>query len=116
MNRGDVVTVRVPYLSGVGGKSRPAVVIQADFYNNQLVHTIIAAITSNLARAADPAYLLIDPATADGAPSGLHQPSLIRCDRLFTIDQKDVAKTIGKLSSATIQEVDACLKAVLNLP
>jgi mRNA-degrading endonuclease toxin of MazEF toxin-antitoxin module len=46
----------------------------------------------------------------------LNQPSVVRCDRLFTIDQRSVGRTIGKLSAATMQHVDSCLKVALGLP
>jgi mRNA-degrading endonuclease toxin of MazEF toxin-antitoxin module len=33
MNRGDIILVRFPHPSGIRGKKRPAVVVQADSYN-----------------------------------------------------------------------------------
>ena len=43
--RGDVVIVAFPYVSGGGGNNRPALVIQADRNNQRLANTIVAMIT-----------------------------------------------------------------------
>jgi mRNA-degrading endonuclease toxin of MazEF toxin-antitoxin module len=48
MNRGDVVLVRFPHPSGARGKKRPAVVVQADSYNQLLRTVVVAEITTNL--------------------------------------------------------------------
>jgi len=37
MNRGDIILVRFPHPSGIRGKKRPAVVVQADVYNQTTV-------------------------------------------------------------------------------
>jgi hypothetical protein len=60
--------------------------------------------------------LLIDPTTPDGALSGLKKSSLVNCSVLFTIEQIDVIAVIGSLSSATMREIDDCLRNALDLP
>jgi mRNA-degrading endonuclease toxin of MazEF toxin-antitoxin module len=60
MNRGDVIPVRFPHPSGVRGKKRPAVVVQADAYMGVVSTVVVAEITKNLALAGDPACLFID--------------------------------------------------------
>ena len=45
VQRGDVILVPVPFTSGVGGKVRPALVVQSDHNNQRLINTIIAVIT-----------------------------------------------------------------------
>ncbi len=61
--RGDVVIVALPYVSGAGGKNRPALIIQGDRNNQRLQNTIVAMITGNIRMAAaEPTQLLIDPA------------------------------------------------------
>ena len=63
VERGDVVLTRVPHAAGGRGKKRPAVVIQADHYNQSERFVIVAEITTNLTRVADPANLLVETAT-----------------------------------------------------
>ena len=47
LDRGDVVLTRFPHASGLRGKKRPALVVQADAYNVKLGHAVIAEITTN---------------------------------------------------------------------
>ena len=114
--RGDVVIVAFPYVSGGGGKNRPALVIQNDRDNGRLSNTIVAMITGNTQyAAAEPTQLLIDPATPEGRSSGLNFPSAVKCGNLFTIRQQDILATIGHLSPTLIVQVDDCLRAALQL-
>ncbi len=71
MKRGDVVLVFYPFASGAGGKRRPGLVVQNDADNSRMAATIVAQITTNLARAGEPSHLLIDASTKDGLRSGL---------------------------------------------
>ncbi len=114
--RGDVVIVQFPYQDGTRGKNRPALVVQCDENNHRLQNTIIAMITGNIQRAGtEPTQLLVDPSVPDGKNSGLHGPSAVKCENLFTISQGDILRTIGRLSLALMAKVDACLKSSLGL-
>lgn len=115
VSRGDVVLAFVENVGAPGGKLRPALVVQSDRNNTRLNETIIAAITSNTSRVHEPHQLLIDISTPDGAASGLLHDSAIRCERLHTIPQSDVRRNIGRLPAATMQKIDACLKASLGI-
>jgi mRNA-degrading endonuclease toxin of MazEF toxin-antitoxin module len=115
LQRGDVVMTRIPHAGGNRGKKRPAVIIQADSYNGKLKHFIVAEITGNLAAANDPASFLIDTSTPDGQATGLDQNSVVCCLFLATVGEGAISKVIGKLSSAMIGQLDACLKTVLHL-
>ena len=115
LNRGDVVVTRFPHASGLRGKKRPALIVQADIYNGAVAHLIVAQITSNLAPTNDPAFVLIDVSTADGHASGLGQDSLVSGLFLATVFADQVDRVIGKLSVSLMQKVDACLKVALAL-
>ena len=60
--------------------------------------------------------MLVDPATADGAGSGLHGPSLIKCGNLATVRQQRILRVIGYLTGAVQQQVNRAVKAALELP
>ena len=114
--RGDIVIVQFPYQDGARGKNRPALVVQCDRNNRRLQNTVVAMITGNIQRAqTEPTQLLVDPSTADGQSSGLHGPSAVKCENLFTIGQADILRTIGRLTPALMARVDICLKASLAL-
>ena len=114
--RGDVVVALFPLASGSGSKPRPVLVVQSDTYNTKMQNLVVAAITTNLKHAADPASVLIDVAAPEGKASGLVQNSIVSCVNLATIDGSLVAKKVGRLPAAVMHRVDASLKAALALP
>jgi mRNA interferase MazF len=116
MKRGDVVLVAFPYVSGGGGKNRPALVIQCDHNNQRLSNTIVAMITGNTKLVAmEPTQRLIDPSTSEGRSSGLSFPSAVKCKNLYTVGQQDILRTLGNLPTSTMVKIDDCLKASLGL-
>jgi mRNA-degrading endonuclease toxin of MazEF toxin-antitoxin module len=115
MNRGDVVLVRFPHPSGIRGKKRPAVVVQADAYSSAIPTVIVAEITKNLTMAADPACLYVDVTTPDGNATGLVRDSVVSCLLLVTV-YADTVQLLGTLSPALKAKLDGCLKAALQLP
>ena len=115
--RGDVVLVHIPYIELTGiGKRRPVVVVQRDEYNDKLPHVLIAAVTSRTRQEDDPTSCILDPSDSEGKAAGVSRRSLIRCDRIFTVDQVSIESVIGKLSFGSMARVDDCLRAALGLP
>jgi len=115
MTRGDVVVVQFPYADGTRGKNRPSLIIQNDRDNRRLANTVVAMISGNTRHAGEPTQVLVDPATATDASSGLHGPSVVKRCNLFTVRQTDVLNTIGRLSGDLLTHVDAALKTALDL-
>jgi mRNA-degrading endonuclease toxin of MazEF toxin-antitoxin module len=115
MKRGDVVLVNIPYVDGPGGKKRPVVVLQRDEDNARLPHTIVATISTNLRGAGSPTHYLIDPGDSEGKAAGVLHRSVIRCDRLFTVEQSLIGRTIGHLAPRTMEGVEKCLRISLGL-
>lgn len=115
MNRGDVVIVEFPFADGGRGKNRPALVVQHDRDNQRLTNTVVAMISGNVRHAGEPTQVLVDPATPDGASSGLHGPSVVKCNNLYTIRQQDVQRIIGKLPAQMLTAVNDALRATLHL-
>ncbi len=114
--RGDVLIAIVPTADGSTTKARPVLVVQSDTYNAKLTNLLVAGITSNLKHASDPASLLLDVSTPDGQATGLTKNSVVSCINLYTINDSFVAKKIGVLSVALMQQVNDCLKVALDLP
>jgi mRNA interferase MazF len=114
MKRGDVVIVDFPFVDGVQGKLRPALVVQNDLDNQRLTNTIVAMISGNVKLAAEPTQVLVDPATPDGASSRLLGVSVIKCNNLFTIRQQDVRRPVGTLSPTLLRLVDDALRSALG--
>jgi mRNA-degrading endonuclease toxin of MazEF toxin-antitoxin module len=113
MRRGEVVEVDWPYSDWTGSKKRPAVVAQADFLNGLIDDTILVQITST--RHGIPGTeVLLDPAVETA--SGPTKVCVASCINLLTIDQARALRTVGYLSDATMQQINDCLKAVLEVP
>jgi mRNA-degrading endonuclease toxin of MazEF toxin-antitoxin module len=91
------------------------VVVQSDLNNHPLTTSIFAMVTSNIRRSAEPAQVLIDVGSADGAGTGLVRTSCIKCENLYTLPQQTIIKTIGRLSSPLVQRLDDALKTSLQL-
>jgi mRNA-degrading endonuclease toxin of MazEF toxin-antitoxin module len=112
MNRGQVVEVDWAYSDLSGSKVRPAVVVQADFLNGLVDDTILVKITSK--RFGIPGTeVALDPTTE--VLSGLSKICYASCNNILTRDEVLVGPVIGVLSDAAMQEIEACLKKVLEL-
>lgn len=116
MMPGDVVLVPFPYQDRPGRKIRPAIVVQSDAENQRLANTILAMITGHLDDAGSPTMVFVDPATVDGAGSGLRGPSLVKCYNLATVRQHRVIHVLGHLSDTMMIQVGDALRAALELP
>jgi mRNA-degrading endonuclease toxin of MazEF toxin-antitoxin module len=113
MKRGEVVELDWPFSDRTGSKTRPAIVVQADFLNGLVDDTIFVQITGT--RHGIPGTEVeIDPATETG--SGLTKVCYASCTNVLTLDQTLVLHTVGYLSDAILRQIEACLKIVLELP
>ena len=116
VRRGEIVLVDFPYSDQTGSKVRPALVVQADLWNQPLDDTILAMITSSRHRRVGAAtQLVIDITTVEGQQTGLRLNSVIQCENLLTYDQALILRVLGRLSAAAMQQIDACLKAALGI-
>ena len=115
VQRGDVLLVSFPVATGTKTKKRPALVVQADSYNRSMHNAIVAEITSNKARAADPAHLLVDVSLPEGQATGLLKNSLVSCVNLATLHESLCNRVIGSFSPVLMEQVDECLKVALEL-
>jgi mRNA interferase MazF len=112
MNRAEVVIVDWPFTDLSGSKLRPAVVVQADFLNGLVDDTIYVKVQSQ--RYGIPSTEVeLDPAVETA--SGLKHLCYASCKDLLTREQTLVHHTLGVLSDTAMREIEACLKAVLEI-
>ena len=114
--RGDIVMVSFPFSDGSGAKIRPSLVVQNEADSKRLDNTVVAMITGNISHAHESTQLLIDPSTPDGQHSGLRGPSVVKCNVLVTVSQRTILRTLGRISAASLQKINECLKVALDLP
>jgi mRNA interferase MazF len=105
MRRGDLVTVS---LSGDYGKPRPALIIQADLFEEHPSLTILP-ITSEL-RDAPLFRVMVEPTKENG----LHVPSQVMIDKAHTVPSEKLSKPFGRLSDEIMVAINRALAVFLG--
>jgi len=101
MKRGDLVVVAVP---GDYGKPRPALVMQADVFNESHASVTLVPVTSTLVDA--PLFRL----TVEPSPgNGLRTLSQIMIDKVTTVRRARIGSTIGHLEDDLLLRVSRAL-------
>jgi mRNA interferase MazF len=111
--RGDVVLVLFPNSDLRTAKRRPALVLQRDNLGTGLEQTIVAMISSNLARRAHPSRVSISAASREGQAAGVRLDSVVMTDNLVTVLEREIDSVLGRLPN--IAAVDAALRYTLGL-
>lgn len=104
--RGDFVTIA---MQGDFGKPRPALVIQADFFNEHASVTVLP-VTSTLV-AAPLLRVTVQPSLG----SGLQRPSQVMVDKAMTVKRDKVGPAFGRIEAETLVEVERCLAVFLGV-
>lgn len=111
--RGDVVLVLFPNSDLRTAKRRPALVIQRNNLANGLSQTIVAMISSNLARRGHPSRVFVALNLPESKNSGLRLDSVIMSDNLATVLDAEIDQVLGQFSD--MRPVDAAIKHTLAL-
>lgn len=111
-DRGDVVLVAFPDSNLITAKKRPAVVVQPRNLNTGISQTVLAMISSNLARAGHPSRVVVRHAT-EGQHAGLRRDSVIMTDNIVTVLDVQIRGKLGALSD--MSAVDTALRHTLGL-
>lgn len=107
MKRGDVVTIA---LQGDYGKPRPALVAQADAFNETHASITVLPLTSSIVDA--PLFrLTIDPARQNG----LTHVSQVMVDKVISVPRARIGKVIGRLPDDTMIRVTRALSVWLGI-
>jgi mRNA interferase MazF len=111
--RGQIVLVLFPDSNLRTAKRRPVLIIQADNLATGMAQTIVAMITSNMARAGHPSRVALQQSSAQGKQAGILMDSVIMTDNLATIRETEIDQTIGTLTEMT--EVNDALRHTLAI-
>lgn len=112
MKRGDVVWAEIASPAG-GARRLPAVVVSHDAFNARATWrsvVVVPVATSPRQARRGPTVVRID-----GALPGMAEPSVAVCHQVTTLDRSKLSATIGSLPSGTMAEIDAALRATLDL-
>ena len=107
MKRGDVVTIA---LQGDLGKPRPAVVLQADLFNESHPSIVVLPITSVI-ETAPLIRITVEPSTGNG----LRIASQVMIDKPTTVRRERIGKVIGRLDDDIVLRVGRAMIVWLGL-
>ena len=112
MRRGEVWWASLGEPRGSGpGLRRPVVIVQADDFNESAIRTVLClAVTSNLRLGEAPGNVRL-PRRA----SGLSKDSIANVAQVITADKQLLTQRVGRLTSATLRDIDAGMRLVLAL-
>jgi mRNA interferase MazF len=108
MARGDLVIVatRGAYTS----KPRPALIVQADLFNETHASVTVCPVTSDVIDA--PLFRITLP---PGARTGLQAPSQVMVDKVVSVPRSAIGRRIGGCDPAELELVEDALRRWLAL-
>ena len=104
--RGDFVRIA---MQGDFGKSRPALVVQADLFSEHASTTVLP-MTNTLVSAP-----LLRVTVQPSAENGLHQPSQVMVDKAMTVMRDKIGPAFGRIDADALVEVERCLAVFLGI-
>ena len=113
IKRGEIYSTDLLHKDARGvelGKIRPAVVVQANDWNDLLGSTIIVPISSLL-----PGFISARTVVLKKGESGLDKDSNILFSQMRSIDKSRLIKKVGKLPLEKMKSVDKALSLTLGL-
>ncbi len=110
--RGKIVLVPFPFTDLSAQKVRPALIVSALVPSSA---DIIVAFISTVIIHRTPADVLIARGNGSFQKTGLKFASIIRCDKLATLDKRIVLGELGALDSSLLHAVNRGLRRALGL-
>ena len=104
--RGDFVTIA---MQGDFGKPRPALVVQANVFDEHSSLTVLP-VTSTLL-AAPLLRITVEPSDENG----LQKTSQIMVDKILTVKRDKVGPAIGRINATLMVEVERCMAVFLGI-
>jgi mRNA interferase MazF len=96
---GEIVLIPVPFSNLTSVKRRPVLVLSNNAYNKSSIDMIVVAITSNLSQKG------MQISNDDLENGILPKISVIKVDKIYTLEQGIAIKKIGKLKNKTLIDV-----------
>lgn len=106
LKRGDIVLVTHADL----GKPRPAIVVQADEFNENPATILVCPLTSDIAE-----KLPLRPIILPNPGTGLRERSQIMTDKMLALRRDRVRGVLGAINAATNEQLDRALLILLGL-
>ncbi|MBM7855361.1 mRNA interferase MazF [Desulfohalotomaculum tongense] len=111
IKRGDIFYADLsPVVGSEQGGTRPVLILQNDIGNQYSPTTIVAAITSQIAKAKLPTHVEIS-----GEISGLNRDSVVLLEQIRTIDKSRLLQRVSSLNDGLMNDVKKAIEVSLGL-
>ena len=97
----DVCLIPIPFTDLTSSKRRPVIIISNNDYNNNTDDVLVMGITSNLKERID--SVEIDQNDMDTGT--LKMKSIVRIDKIYSLNKNLIIKTFGKLNLKKFSEI-----------
>lgn len=111
-NKGVIVLIPFPFTDLSAHKVRPALIISKKNIGDDL---IVAFISSQLPERLSPTDIIIKDYDSSFAATGLKISSVIRLDKIATLDKKTALGELGCINKKVEMEVNKNLKILFGL-
>jgi mRNA interferase MazF len=109
--RGEVYLVTFdPTVGSEIQRTRPALILQNDITNRNSTITIVTAITSQFEEPLYPTEVMVSP-----PEGGLTVPSVALLNQIRSIDRRRLVRRLGRVTAATMEQVDRALRISMGL-
>jgi mRNA interferase MazF len=112
LTRGDIVLAAFPYTDLSMQTRRPALVLNE---NTEHGDVILAFISTQLPSNPNPTSVILESTDPDFQQTGLKSNSVIRLDKIATIERRLVTRRLGKLAPSRMPVIDQALIAALHI-
>lgn len=106
MPKGNIVLIPFPFTDLSGNKLRPALVLSED-----VLDVTVSFITTQL-QWQQPTDILLQPQSQNG----IKRTSLVRLNKIATVDKSLIVGSIGSITTAQITELNQKLKQLFQIP
>jgi mRNA interferase MazF len=113
MTPGEIYLAYFPYGDAPAWKLRPVLLLTPPI--GSVPELLVAYITTVMPTVLLPSDLILDPSNPDHASTKIKTISIVRIHKLATMHQSTFMRKIGALSQTLHDEVQARLRALLNL-
>ena len=108
LSQGDIVLVPVPFTDLSSKRRRPVIVVSNDAYHAFGEDMVVVAMTSN-PKVTPYSFVISNKDLVAGA---LNRPGTVRADKIYTLSQKIIVKTFGRVSNAVLDDIRRILALI----
>lgn len=109
LNQRDIVLIPIPFTDLASQKKRPAIIISCNKYNETNEDIVVVALTSNI----ETRDFTITLTSNDLENGTLKVTSMIRVDKIYTLNKSIVIKTFGRVKPGILTKIkDSILKLI----